>query len=84
MDIKTLRPYTHADLPGFKPLICLESRGWEPVEFILGDEWKAKALNSDQVIDNFSLEDNEWVDYDEKSGQPMEVFGIETSIIKSS
>ena len=80
MDQSKLRPYTIEDVPTFRPIILLECRGWEPLEFILGDGWEAKAYNSDHMVEGFSLEDNEWVDYDEQSAQPMEVFGIETKI----
>lgn len=72
--------YTHDDVPNFKSIINLECRGWEPLEFVLGEGWKAKALNSNHIIHGFSLEDNEWADYDEDSAQPMEIFGIDTMI----
>ena len=61
----------------------MECRGWEPSECILGEGWKAKALNSNNVISGFSLEDNEWADYDEESAAPMEVFGIESKIYRA-
>ena len=75
-----LRPYTAEDVPEYKPLIELEARGWEPTAFILGEGWKAKALESETIFDDFSLEDSEWVDYDEISGKSVEIMGLETRI----
>lgn len=80
LDISKQQSYSNEDVPAFKPMIHLECRGWEPLQFVLGDGWKAKALASNYVVDGFSLEDNEWVDYDDASAQPMEVFGVETKI----
>ncbi len=75
----SLRPYTADDVPEFKTLITLEARGWEPTECVLGEGWKATSLGG-AVFDEFSLEDSEWVDYDEASGQPVEIMGIQTQI----
>jgi hypothetical protein len=68
------------DAPQFKPLINLEARGWEPVECILGEGWKAQGLDSNTPFEDFSLEDLEWVDYDEAAGTSVEIMGVETRI----
>lgn len=80
LDTSKQQLYRHEDVRSFKPIIHLECRGWEPKAFVLGEGWKAKALHSNHIVEGFSLEDFEWVDYDENSAEPMEVFGMETKI----
>jgi hypothetical protein len=75
LDLKSVKPLSNV---GFQPLITLEARGWEPMEFMPRDGFKAKAHS---VFEDIDLSDLEWTDYDETVGS-VEIMEIQTKITR--
>ncbi|CAI5521807.1 unnamed protein product [Closterium sp. Naga37s-1] len=65
------KPFTAEDCENrkFVPLVCLDCRGMEPVEFIPKDGWQAEGAESGTKFEDIDLSDKEFSDYDEKAGE---------------
>ncbi|KAI8926889.1 hypothetical protein BC831DRAFT_454810 [Entophlyctis helioformis] len=80
LDMATLKPYP-ADKSGkMAPLLKLECRGWEPVEWIPLAPFQAVGVESNTKFKEIDLTDREWADYDEKAGESVSVLDVETKI----
>jgi len=64
-------------------VVELECRGLEPVDFSPRGEFHAKSTQSTTTFDSIELEDDEWMDYDEKGAVPVVVKDIECQFKKS-
>jgi len=54
-------------------IIELDCRGLEFTDFKPEGEWQAKGAESSTVFSNVDLSENEWYDYDEKSGAEVSI-----------
>jgi hypothetical protein len=72
-----IRPY-HAGSQ-LTPVLKLECRGWDIVQWHPRDGWTADALESQSKWENIDLSD-EWCEYDEKSEAPVGISDVSTSI----
>ncbi|KAJ2993917.1 hypothetical protein HDV02_001995 [Globomyces sp. JEL0801] len=61
-----------------QPLIVIEGRGWEPVEWIPTIGFRAEGVESGTVFDEIDLTDLEWCDYDEKAGESVDIMDIQS------
>ncbi|KAJ3323868.1 hypothetical protein HDV06_006457 [Boothiomyces sp. JEL0866] len=78
----TLKSY-HVESNGkFQPLVVIEGRGWEPVEWILKNGFAAEGEESGTAFDDIAL-DEDWVEYDEKQGESVEIMNIEYNVTKA-
>ncbi|XP_060522428.1 UPF0587 protein CG4646 [Cylas formicarius] len=69
--------YRDYDQGKFKSIVVFECRGIEPTEFTPGESWIVKVKESSRVFDNIDLSEKEWVEYDEKIQQPVEISDME-------
>ncbi|VDN03387.1 unnamed protein product [Thelazia callipaeda] len=67
----SLQPYT--DIGNFETLVKFDCRGLEPIAFEPRVRWKAVSTKSSLVFEDVDLIDKEWVDYDEKAAEPVEI-----------
>jgi hypothetical protein len=74
--------FLNQELGGFQPLVVIEGRGWEPKEWIPTGGFKAESL-AGTVFDDVDLHEKEWCDYDEKSGESVEIMQVESMISKA-
>lgn len=71
----SLRPYTADDNGAYKPLIEMDCRGCEPTTFVPLSDFTCRNVDSNQPFTEVDFsEENEWADYDEKSGQTVGVY----------
>ncbi|KAJ7092635.1 hypothetical protein C8R44DRAFT_816182 [Mycena epipterygia] len=70
-DSYPVKPY-NAENAQFGPLLQIECRGLEFVDFDPRGVWKCKGMKG-TVFSEVDLEDGEWNDYDEKAALPVGV-----------
>lgn len=46
------------------------------------DPWEAKGSESETLFEDIDLTENEWAEYDEKSGEPVGISNIEVKFEK--
>ncbi|KAJ7706273.1 hypothetical protein B0H17DRAFT_919608 [Mycena rosella] len=68
-DSYALKPY-NAENGQFGPLLQIECRGLEFIDFDPRGVWKCKGMKG-SVFPEVDLEDGEWNDYDEKAALPV-------------
>ncbi|TDL28510.1 DUF866-domain-containing protein [Rickenella mellea] len=72
------KPYSADENGQFSPLIVLDCRGLEFVDFDPKGTWKCVGLESGTIFPEVDLTDGEWTDYDEKASTPVGVMAIES------
>ncbi|KAI8895612.1 UPF0587 protein C1orf123 [Globomyces pollinis-pini] len=83
LEMNTLKPYTIENSGKMQPLIVIEGRGWEPVEWIPTIGFRAEGVESGTVFDEIDLTDLEWCDYDEKAGESVDIMDIQSEVKKA-
>ncbi|KAI0053343.1 DUF866-domain-containing protein [Auriscalpium vulgare] len=79
----TVIPYS-ADANGqFASFLTIDCRGLEFIGFDPRGTWKCKGVESGTVFDEVDLTDGEWVDYDEKTKEPVGITNIESKWTKA-
>ncbi|KAF7347909.1 hypothetical protein MVEN_01548800 [Mycena venus] len=73
-DAYGIKPYT-AENGQFGPLLVVECRGLEFIDFEPRGIWKCKGMKG-TVFSDVDLEDGEWTDYDEKAALPVGVSAV--------
>lgn len=71
-----VQPYK-AENGQFGPLLTVECRGLEFVDFDPKGTWKCVGVESGTVFPEVSL-DEEWVEYDEKASLPVGISNIDS------
>jgi len=71
-----MKSYTLEDSNSFKTIAAFECRGCEPSAFSFRNGFTAKGAESSTVFKDINLEENEWVDYDEKSNESVGVYEL--------
>ncbi|KAJ1928700.1 hypothetical protein IWQ60_001799 [Tieghemiomyces parasiticus] len=77
------QPYPIEKSGQFAPIVTVECRGLEPVDFEPMDGWKVKGAESNTVFDEVDLSDDMWADYDEKAGDEVSVAEFECKFTKA-
>ncbi|KAL8107235.1 uncharacterized protein LOC141672288 [Apium graveolens] len=57
------------------PLMELDCRGYEPVEFMFGSGWMAESIAGTKFMD-IDLSDGEFAEYDDKGGCPVAIYNL--------
>ncbi|PFH50790.1 hypothetical protein AMATHDRAFT_60443 [Amanita thiersii Skay4041] len=71
-----VKPYSSAN-GEVKPLVTIECRGLEFIDFDPKGDWKCFGIDSNLPFE-VHLDDSEWTDYDEKAAQPVGITNIES------
>ncbi|KAI8144325.1 hypothetical protein BJV82DRAFT_65517 [Fennellomyces sp. T-0311] len=66
----------------FQKIATFDCRGLELVDFSPRDPWVAEGTESGTKFEDIDLTDGEWVEYDEKSGEPVGIAEIEVEFKK--
>ncbi|KAK1354518.1 UPF0587 protein like [Heracleum sosnowskyi] len=63
----------------YAPLMELDCRGYEPVEFMFGSGWKAESIAGTNFED-IDLSEGEFAEYDEKGECPVTIYNLRSTI----
>ncbi|GLJ21469.1 hypothetical protein SUGI_0396170 [Cryptomeria japonica] len=76
------RPYTIEDSENqaFVPIMLFDVRGYEPVDFVFKDGWKAVSISGTKYNDINFLE-GDFVEYDEKGQCPVGISEVKSNIV---
>jgi hypothetical protein len=74
--------YTNEDQEKFKTIAIFDCRGIEPIEFSATEGWIVKIEESGKVFDGVDLNENEWVDYDDKIKESVGIYDLQSQFIK--
>lgn len=77
----TIKPYSN-DSGQFQTIVAFDCRGLEPVEFEARGGWTVEHFESGASFDDVSLVENEWADFDERSGEPVGITELAHQFIK--
>ena len=83
VELDSVKPYSIESSGQFAPLVILECRGWEPTEFVPTEGFQCFGENSGTRFTDIDLTELEWVEYDEKAAESVEIMGIEYQIAKA-
>ncbi|XP_002157959.1 UPF0587 protein v1g245604 isoform X1 [Hydra vulgaris] len=78
----TITSYNLEDSNSFKTIVQFDCRGMEPNEFSARTGWVAKGAETSTKF-NVDLTEGDWCDFDEKAGQSVGVYEIESRFIKA-
>ncbi|KAI8821442.1 uncharacterized protein EV422DRAFT_42632 [Fimicolochytrium jonesii] len=82
--VETLKPYQLQSSGKFAPIIQIESRGLEPVDFGVADGWQAEGAESGTPFKDIPLgEGEEWAEYDEKASEPVGITEVKGRVEKA-
>ncbi|XGW04642.1 hypothetical protein V3C99_015660 [Haemonchus contortus] len=65
----------------WQPMIQLDCRGLEPIDFDPRMGWTAVGTESGTVFEDIDLSEKAWADYDEKAGEATEISDIEVRFV---
>lgn len=65
----------------WQPLIQLDCRGLEPIDFDPRMGWTAVGTESGTVFDEIDLSEKVWADYDEKASEATEIADFEVRFV---
>ncbi|MCJ1441598.1 MAG: hypothetical protein MMC23_002087 [Stictis urceolatum] len=74
------KAYEQASPPTRQKILEFDCRGLEFTEFKADGAWSAKGTESGTAFAEVTLEDGEWYDYDEKSGEEVSIKAVEWEI----
>ncbi|KAI4181360.1 MAG: hypothetical protein L6R41_006662 [Letrouitia leprolyta] len=77
------KAYTQASPPTRQVIIEIDCRGLEFTDFRADGEWMAKGLDSSTKFSAVDLQEGEWFDYDEKSGEEVSIKDVKWEIIRA-
>ncbi|RKP13496.1 hypothetical protein BJ684DRAFT_16107 [Piptocephalis cylindrospora] len=72
--------YLDAQAGSWAPMIELDCRGLEPVGFKPIGTWIAKGADSGTSFTEIDLEEGEWMDYDEKTGEAVSALEFQSKV----
>lgn len=79
--IKTApQAYDHMEVPKPKKILEFECRGCEFVDFKPEGNWEAKGIDSNTPFKEIDLDEGDWFDYDEKSGEEVSIKDLKWEI----
>ncbi|KAJ2353899.1 hypothetical protein IWW50_001259 [Coemansia erecta] len=74
-------PQAYTKSGEYATITQIECRGMDPVAFEPRGEWTASGSESDARF-TFSLDENEWYDYDDDAGETVSVSNIEAQFVR--
>uniref|UniRef100_A0A803PFM5 Uncharacterized protein n=1 Tax=Cannabis sativa TaxID=3483 RepID=A0A803PFM5_CANSA len=76
------KPLSHGDSEAgkFSPLMMFECRGYEPLNYLFVDGWKAVSLEGTK-FDEIDLSDGEFAEYDEKGECPVMISNLRSTFV---
>ncbi|CAK9143967.1 unnamed protein product [Ilex paraguariensis] len=66
---------THGQTEKYAPLMLFDCRGYEPVDFVFREGWKAESIAGTK-FDGIDLSGNEYAEYDEKGECPVMISNL--------
>ncbi|XP_050536497.1 CXXC motif containing zinc binding protein isoform X3 [Daktulosphaira vitifoliae] len=75
--------YTVDDSNTFKTIVTFDCRGTSSIDFSPRNGFKCRGIESNTQFQDINLEEKEWVDYDEKEGQPVGIYDFEHQFINT-
>ncbi|KAI8367749.1 hypothetical protein BD560DRAFT_399464 [Blakeslea trispora] len=77
-----LKKYDIDNNSKFQQIAQFDCRGLELIDFDPRESWTCKGAESGTVFEDVDLTEKEWVEYDEKSGEPVGINNIEVEFKK--
>ncbi|KAI8880931.1 DUF866-domain-containing protein, partial [Backusella circina FSU 941] len=77
-----IKKYDGENSNKFQQMAQFDCRGVDMVDFSARDGWVAKGAESGTSFEDIDLTEGEWVEYDEKSGEPVGISNIEVQFKK--
>lgn len=77
---RTKRKLTNEDVGKSVPILDIDSRGLELLEFIPLGAFRCRGAGSPTVFDNVDISENEWYDYDDKAVKEVSIVGVKWEI----
>lgn len=77
----SVKSYSAED-SSYQTVVGFECRGLEPLEFSPRDCFKAESTASNTKFSKISLQENDWVDYDEEGKVCVGVYDLEYRFVK--
>ncbi|KAL8740096.1 MAG: hypothetical protein Q9190_007166 [Brigantiaea leucoxantha] len=74
------RSYQQSSPPTTQNIVDFDCRGLEFTQFRADGEWLAKGLESPTKFSAMDLQEGEWFDYDEKTGEEVSIKDIKWEI----
>ncbi|CAE6525119.1 unnamed protein product [Rhizoctonia solani] len=78
-----VQPYTIESSGQFAPLVTIDCRGLEFINFDPRGTWTCKGEGSSTIFDEVLLDEREWTDYDEKAKRSVGVMDIESQWVRA-
>lgn len=80
-----VRRYTAEDSESgkFVPLIKLDCRGIEPLEFIPKDGWEAEGAETSTKFTDIDLSEGDFSEYDEKAEASVGIYNFTSKVVVS-
>ncbi|KAK9472327.1 uncharacterized protein V1510DRAFT_417937, partial [Dipodascopsis tothii] len=78
-----VRAYNADDSGKPQPVVDIETRGLELVEFLAAGNWICKGAESGTPFTDVSMDEGEWFDYDEKAGEEVSVTDVVWDIVRT-
>ncbi|KAI3468153.1 hypothetical protein Pfo_024816 [Paulownia fortunei] len=71
------RPFTQAQAESgnYAPLMLFDCRGYEPVDFVFGNGWKAESIEG-TTFNDIDLSGGEFAEYDERGECPVMISNL--------
>ncbi|KAJ3056868.1 hypothetical protein HK097_003404 [Rhizophlyctis rosea] len=82
LEIDTLRALDIEQTGKFTPLVRLEARGLEPVEWAPSEGFSAEGAESGTKFEDIDLSEGDWTEYDEKQNASVEIMELASQIKK--
>jgi hypothetical protein len=79
---ESISSYTVDDNNRFKTVLILDCRGIEPVDFSPRSGYSVRGAESGTHFEDISLEEKEWVDYDEKTKESVAIYEFTHNFVK--
>jgi hypothetical protein len=73
-------PYEQSEPPKAKNILEFDCRGLEFTEFLPEGEWLAEGIESGSKFTGIELQDGDWFDYDEKTGEEVSIKDLKFEI----
>ncbi|RHZ56357.1 hypothetical protein Glove_402g30 [Diversispora epigaea] len=78
IDPNSINPYTIENNEQFSPIVIIECRGLEFVDFDPRFGFSAKGVDSETIFENIDLTEGYWADYDEKAEVPVGISDLKS------
>lgn len=77
-----MKEYNAEDSETWKTIVEFECRGFEPVEFAPHKPWFARGAESKTPFKQINLDEDDYVEYDEKTGESVGIYEMKGRFVK--